>query len=167
LPHNVFVSSEFNVDLTKVVPRSWFLALILSGACLAACDRGSTLPTEKSSEPPVGPPATRAAPLPPKTFAVYALSRGSGVPPEATEAQQQAQKLVEADQKRGLNVRMETTRIGIEGERRLCVTYEDPKEGVRALGRVRAIVKGVALVNVVEESCAPPLSKNPIKEESK
>jgi hypothetical protein len=90
------------------------------------------------------------------TFAVYSLSRGKGVPPEARAALQKVQELIEADRARGVRVTVETTRIGIEGERRLCVTYEDAQEGARALERVREIVRGVDLVNVVEGSCSSP-----------
>jgi hypothetical protein len=99
-----------------------------------------------------------------KTFSIYALSRGKGVPAEAHDAQQKVQELVETDRKRGIQVKVEATRIGIEGERRLCVTYENPREGARALARVRAIVRGIDLVNLVEEPCTPP-SKSPEKEE--
>jgi len=90
---------------------------------------------------------------------VYALSRGSGVPPEASEAQLKVQKLAEADRARGVGVTIEITRIGIEGEKRLCVAYQDSRDGDRALERARAIVKGVALVNLVVEPCTPSTSK--------
>jgi len=101
-----------------------------------------------------------------RTFAVYTLSRGRGVPPEAREAQQRVQKLVQADRERGVKASVETTRIGIEGEQRLCVTYENARDGVRAVERVRAIVTGVDLVNLVEEPCTLPQSKTPKQEES-
>jgi len=91
-----------------------------------------------------------------RSFAVYILSRGTGVPPEARAAQLKVQKLAEADRDRGLTVSIETTRIGIEGERRLCVTYKDSRNGARAFERARAIVKGVDLVNLVAEPCTPP-----------
>jgi hypothetical protein len=94
-----------------------------------------------------------------KSFAVYALSRGRGVPPEARAAQLEIQKLLEADRDLGLTVSVETTRIGLEGERRLCVTYKDNRDGARAFERARAIVKGVALVNLVAEPCVSPSSK--------
>ena len=100
-----------------------------------------------------------------RTFSVYALSRGKGVPPEARASQQKVQEMVDADRQRGVRVTVEATRIGIEGERRLCVTYENSRDGARALERVRAVVKGVDLVNVVEEPCTPPPSKNPKEEE--
>ena len=183
--------------------RLWSVAtLILSGACILACNRESKPPAESPAAPaaqstaPATPPAQSTAPpsqpaqppssgttgrrLPPvapitkpkqsggdpgervsKAFAVYSLSRGTGVPPEAREALQKVQKLVETDRERGVRVTFETTRIGLEGEQRLCVTYEDSRDGDRALERVRAIVKGVDLVNLVEEPCKRPPSTNP------
>jgi hypothetical protein len=57
-----------------------------------------------------------------------------------------------------VRVTVETTRIGIEGEQRMCVEYEDPTDGARAWERASAIVKGVDLVNLVAEPCASPAS---------
>ena len=91
-----------------------------------------------------------------QSFSVYALSRGSGVPPVAREAQQKVQELVESDRSRGVDVNVQATRIGLEGERKLCVTYADAQEATRALERVRAMVQGVDLVNVVVEPCGSP-----------
>ena len=91
-----------------------------------------------------------------RSFAVYTLSRGTGVPAAAREAHQKVQELVESDRGRGVDVTVQATPIGIEGERRLCVTYADSQEAARALERVRAIVQGVDLVNVVVEPCTPP-----------
>ena len=98
-----------------------------------------------------------------RSFSVYALSRGTGVPPAAREAQQKVQQLVESDRSRGVDVNVRTTRIGLEGERKLCVTYADALESARALERVRAMVQGVDLVNVVVEPCVPPAA-SPTKE---
>ena len=95
-----------------------------------------------------------SAPRSVKTFAVYALSRGRGVPPAAREALRKVRALVEKDQKRGIGVTMETTRIGIEGETRMCIDYKKAAEGRRAYDRARAIVKGIDLVNLVAEPCA-------------
>lgn len=118
------------------------LAFLLSGFCLAACARE---PGPTTSEPPSTPAVT--------SFAVYTLSRGAGVPAEAREALEQVTNLVDADRKRGVKVTSETTYIGLEGERRLCAEYEDPKEGTRAWERAGAIVKGVDLVNLAAEPC--------------
>lgn len=92
-----------------------------------------------------------------KSFAVYGLSRGTGVPPEARDALRQVRKLVETDQNRGLSVSVETIRIGIEGETRVCFDYNDPRDGTRAYERASVIVEGVDLVNLVAEPCATPI----------
>lgn len=94
-----------------------------------------------------------------KSFAVYTLSRGGGVPAEARAAQLAIQKLIETDRDLGRIVSVETTRIGLEGERRLCVIYKNNRDGARAFERARAIGKGVALVNLVAEPCVSSSSK--------
>jgi hypothetical protein len=99
-----------------------------------------------------------------RTFAIYTLSRGKGVPAEAREAQQKVQQLVDDDRARGVSVTVETKRIGIEGERRLCVTYETSGDAARALERVRAVVEGVDLVRLVEEPCTSSPATSPKKE---
>lgn len=112
---------------------------------------------EPAPEPAV--PSSRSTPgkaKPGKSFAVYTLSRGTGVPPKAREALEQVTNLVESDRKRGVRVSVETNRIGLEGEKRLCVEYEDSRDGARAWERASAIVKGVDLVNLVAEPCASP-----------
>lgn len=75
------------------------------------------------------------------------------MPPEARDALEQVTNLVESDRNRGVKVTIQTTRIGLEGEKRLCAEYEDPREGTRAWESARAIVKGVDLVNLVAEPC--------------
>jgi hypothetical protein len=92
---------------------------------------------------------------PPSTpgFAVYALSRGKGVPEKARGVLEQVRKLAEADQREGLEVTIQASRIGLEGETRLCVQYGDPEAASRALERVKVLAHGVDLVNVVVEPC--------------
>jgi len=87
------------------------------------------------------------------------------VPPEAREALRRVRELVETDQNRGVSVSVETTRIGIEGEARVCVEYKDPGDGTRAYERARVIVKGVDLVNLVAEPCATPAPQTGIQKE--
>jgi hypothetical protein len=109
-------------------------------------------PATVTDKPNPKPPRT-TAPAPVRSFAVYALSRGTGVPPEARAALRQIVELAEEDQRRGVKVTITTTRIGIEGETRACIAYEDPKEGSRAYERARVIVKDVDLVNLKVEPC--------------
>lgn len=100
-----------------------------------------------------------------KAFQLTILSRGSGVPAAARDAAQHVQGLVDVDRARGVRVTAETTRLGIEGERRLCVTYESAAEGGRMLERVRELVKGIDLVNLVEGPCIPPPPASPKRED--
>jgi hypothetical protein len=95
----------------------------------------------------------------PRSFAVYALSRGAGVPSEARRALEEVRERVDADRRDGVVVRSRRTRIGLEGETRLCVEYEDPEPAQRALARARDIVKDVDLVNLVVEPCDKSRSK--------
>jgi hypothetical protein len=170
------------------------VALVLvASVCLVGCERQAP---ESPAPPATTPPATEPAPpssgtqrgrskspvvreiappdpirqpgqQPSNAFAVYALSRGSGVPAEAREAQGRVEALVEADRKRGLSVTVEARRIGIEGERRLCVSYQNAEEGARAVERARALVAGIDLVNLVEEPCSQPRDNIQNKEEPK
>jgi hypothetical protein len=115
--------------------------------------------TETQPAPPavIAPPETsstsRTADKSVPSFAIYTLSRGKGVPPQARAALRQALELAELDLKHGVRVTIETTRIGLEGETRLCIDYKDSKRGTQAYERVRAMVKGIDLINVVPEPC--------------
>jgi hypothetical protein len=87
-------------------------------------------------------------------FALYALSRGKGVPEPTRDALSRAQALIEQAQRRGEVLALRQTRIGLEGETRLCVEARDKASARRLLLEVRAIGRDVDLFNVVEESCS-------------
>ncbi len=98
------------------------------------------------------------------SFAVYALSRGSGVPEGARSALDAVRGWLEDASARGIAIRVEQSRIGLEGEMRLCAEFEDPNEFRALRERVRARVAGIALVDFREEPCArsphqPPLPR--------
>jgi hypothetical protein len=114
-------------------------------------------PPVTSTSKPQPPPSPEGKPI--ASFAVYALSRGKGVPPEAREALRRVEALAEESRKRGVKVTVTTTRIGIEGETRVCFIYEDPKEGARDYERARDLVKDVDLVNLKVESCGEAANK--------
>jgi hypothetical protein len=109
-------------------------------------------------------PSGRVARKPVKSFAVYALSRGKGVPPEAREALRRVVQLADEDQRRGVKVVVMTARIGLEGETRVCFAYEDPQEGARACERARAVVENVDLVNLAVEPCEKAANNQQEKE---
>ena len=101
------------------------------------------------------------------TFTVTVLSRGKGVPREARDALAGVSKLLEEDRARGVAVTWQSTRIGLEGETRLCARYEDASVAADAYARARALVRGIDLVNVAAEPCAalPGESTTPKQEE--
>jgi hypothetical protein len=87
-------------------------------------------------------------------FAVLALSRGKGVPEAAREALRKVEEVVEGDRRRGVQVESRRSRIGLEGETKLCVEYASASDARRAHDQVEKIVKGVDLVNLVPGPCS-------------
>ena len=172
------------ISISDTIGVAGLLGLFL---CIACGRDTSSAPSE-----PVSPPAAAPAPESPppvvdqkpqpepeaprapsragrvkpvQSFAVYTLSRGTGVPAEARQALEQVTNVVESDRKRGVRVTVETTRLGLEGEQRMCVEYQNPRDGARAWERASAIVKGVDLVNLVAEPCASPATHTETQKE--
>lgn len=115
-----------------------FLAL----AALSACGETSKAKDE-----------TRAAETSTAEFALYALSRGKGVPEPTRGAFQRAHTLLEGAKKRGEVKWLKETRIGLEGETRLCVEAKDVAAARTLLRELRVIAENVELFNVVVEPC--------------
>ncbi len=87
-------------------------------------------------------------------FALYALSRGTGVPEPTRSAFQRAREVLTDARERGEVLRLEEQRIGLEGETRLCVQARDIDVARELLRKVRAVTEDVELLNVVEEPCS-------------
>lgn len=121
--------------------RRLVLAAVLLIAAVAAC-AGSAV-TERPA----------AASSEPQSFALYALSRGKGVPEGARAVLAGAEKVIADLQARGARISVTKERIGLEGETRLCATFADPSVAEEALERVRPLASGVDLVNLTEEPC--------------
>lgn len=96
------------------------------------------------------------APAARPSFAVYALSRGAGVPDDARSALDAVRGWIDDARARGVAIRSEESRIGLEGETRLCAEFEDPREFRTLRDRVGARVAGVDLVSVRDEPCVRP-----------
>ena len=146
-------------------------ALLAALAFAAACERApppvaatprpvATTPTPAASPRPArrpvvamqqAPAASGATPAP--TLAVYALSRGKGVPDEARATLKDIRALLDAARQDGRVTDMASTRIGIEGETRLCVEFRDAAAADALGAEVRAAARDVELLNVVEERC--------------
>jgi hypothetical protein len=87
-------------------------------------------------------------------FALYALSRGKGVPEPTRDAFEKANTYLEESKQRGEVLSLSKTRIGLEGETRLCVQAKDAAAARDLQQKVRSIAENVELFNVVEEPCS-------------
>jgi hypothetical protein len=88
------------------------------------------------------------------SFSLYVLSRGSGVPESASQALQRFRDLLKTYENEGVSVRTSETRIGLEGERRICAEFEEKDAADEAWRRAETIVAGVDLVNLKAEPCS-------------
>ena len=89
-----------------------------------------------------------------RSFSVTILSRGGGVPDGTFEALKQVRDLLAAYQTSGAALRLTETRIGLEGERRLCAAFDDENLANTAWERIRQILANVDLVEMKEGDCA-------------
>lgn len=103
--------------------------------------------------PLTSPAQTGPAPAP-NGLAVYALSRGKGVPAPTRSALREVRNLFEQGRLQASVQRIEQTRIGLEGETRLCAEFSDRAALHAAHERVLRLIADVELINVVVEPCA-------------
>lgn len=145
-------------------------ALLAAFALAVACER-AVPPVASTPAPVVAAPGRAAKPEPatrpvlamqqapaaadaaPRSLAVYTLSRGKGVPDEARATLKEIRALLDGARKDGRVTDMASTRIGIEGEARLCVEFRDAAAADALGAEVRAAARDVELLNVVEERC--------------
>jgi hypothetical protein len=85
--------------------------------------------------------------------AVYALSRGTGVPAATRAALERARALLEEERRKGVARSVERSRIGLEGETRLCAEFNDAASAQAVFNRLRKLTAGVDLLNVTMEPC--------------
>jgi len=116
--------------LTRGLPL--LLAMVVCDSCSNA-----------AKEPP---PASS-----PYCFAVYALSRGKGVPDSARQALEKARTFLEEGKKSGAVLRIQETPIGLEGEKRLSVEFKDDGEFRRAKAKILELITGLELINLKDE----------------
>lgn len=86
---------------------------------------------------------------------ITVLSRGSGVPAAAVNVLSQVREMLTGYQNAGSALQMSETRIGLEGERRLCAVFADPALADAAWQRIRQIAAGVDLVDISQRPCPP------------
>ena len=90
-----------------------------------------------------------------RSFSIYVLSRGKGVPDASWEVYIRIRELFHGQKANGKLIKTEETRIGIEGERRLCAEFLTEDAAYQAWKQVEEISAGVELVNLVIERCPP------------
>lgn len=142
--HYKALAERMRDTVSLVEPRRLVLLWLLAAWAAAA---GCAVPADTGGQEL----ATRAVSA---SFAVYALSRGRGVPDPTWSAWQAVWKMLEDARREGKVTRLQQTRIGLEGEVRLCAEFSSPEHAREMLERAREIGKGVELLNVVEEPCS-------------
>jgi hypothetical protein len=128
----------------------FFVSLVLS-ACL-----GTNGCVSHASNPAM--PSTRAlsmstSALSMHTFSVYALSKGKGVPERTRQVFQHIRALLEDAQRQGKVVQLKQSRIGLEGETRLCVECSSAAVAQELFEKIRQLSADIDLLNVVIEPC--------------
>ena len=88
-----------------------------------------------------------------KSFSIYTLSRGRGVPPDAKRALQQTRDILSELRATGIVFEATETRIGLEGELRLCVAFSDRAEANEAWLKIKAVTDAIDLVNIEFGDC--------------
>ena len=94
-----------------------------------------------------------------KGVAVYALSRGKGVPAETRDVLAKVLAYFEKQRTEQRVLSIMSERVGLEGERRVCAEFADQKFAITAYERVLALAGGVELLKVAIEPCNKTLSK--------
>ncbi|MEO6519255.1 MAG: hypothetical protein ABIO17_09740 [Pseudoxanthomonas sp.] len=114
--------------------------------------------------PQARPPATSSAPAR-NSAAAYAtvttLSRGKGVPAETRAALQRIRALLEASQATAAVNDLQTQRIGLEGESRLCVEFRSAADAGPLMAEIRLIAAGIELLDITESPCPYRKDKTP------
>jgi hypothetical protein len=123
-------------------PPAAALLAVIASACAAGSQGDGMIAASSASEP--------------MSFAVSALSRGTGVPERARAVLAETEEVVATMRREGADVALTKERIGLEGETRLCLTFADPSLARQALERVRAFASGVDLVDLTQGPCAAP-----------
>jgi hypothetical protein len=88
-----------------------------------------------------------------RSFSVYALSRGKGVPPRTRETFEEMVRVLKTMEEAGQVVKINKQRIGLEGETRLCVEFSDKDSARQAWLEVKNIGKGIELLDYAIGPC--------------
>ena len=94
-----------------------------------------------------------AAVLKLRSFALYVLSRGNGVSEGGRKALADFRKLLGSMQAKGEVVEVSDTRIGIEGETRMCARFASAESAAKAWMDMQRSLTDADLVQLKAEKC--------------
>lgn len=132
-------------------------------------------PAAQTPEPSPAPPAQQQVPAPaaeppaeaqaapekskdePTTVVITTLSKGRGVPAPARNAYKEIRGILEEQKSQSAVSNIDTQRIGLEGEMRMCAEFRDRAQAEYTLEQIRKLSADVELIDVVEGPC--PTSK--------
>jgi len=88
-----------------------------------------------------------------QSFALYALSRGKGLSDDGRRALEGFRQLLREMKAEGQVVEVSDTRIGIEGETRICAKFASSDLAGKAWMQMQRLSAGVDLVQLKPEKC--------------
>lgn len=125
----------------------------------------SQVPSAATSEPPAAtgtPPAASEENAPekaktePTAVVITTMSKGRGVPAPTREAYKEIRGLLEQQQDQNTVTNIDTQRIGLEGEMRMCAEFGDRAKAEYTLEQIRKISADVELIHVAQGPCPTP-----------
>lgn len=135
--------------------RPLLLGILVASNC--GCVQAAESPNQQTSvrveSPPTPPPPVSQESTGLRELAVYALSRGKGVPNEARSALTAARDLFTRLRESGQVLRIVEERMGLEGERRMCAEFVDAKAAATAREQLLSLSRGADLFNIIMEPC--------------
>ena len=90
------------------------------------------------------------------TCSLQALSRGRGVPEPTRETYHKVRNMLRKAEVEGTVIRLRETRFGLEGETRIDFELSRGRDAKTLMRRIREIVQGADLLNLVEEPSRQP-----------
>jgi hypothetical protein len=88
-----------------------------------------------------------------KSFAFYALSRGKGLSEEGQKVLEDFRELLRGMKAEGQVVEVSDSRIGLEGETRICATFASSDVAEKVWMQMQRLSAGVDLVQLKAEKC--------------
>ncbi len=84
---------------------------------------------------------------------VVILSRGRGVPEKTLETYRRIRALASEEARRDPAITQREQIVGLEGERRLCISAPDPVTGSELYARIQALSADLDLMRISADGC--------------